>query len=166
MKLATQGGANGSSVWRGGLPTQRFVDGVLIAGGRTAPGGGGSSAAGAGPGPGPSPPVPTPVSAGPETMPGLEARPSETRLPAAGGGGGSSSDGGTGAYSSVSVGLAWGRFSADGRTATAMRTASAMASSGGYFRAHVEPFRRSSGEPNTSANRASPRSTWGRENPP
>jgi hypothetical protein len=70
--------------------------------------------------------------------------PSDARFPAAGGGGGSSSDGGTGAYSRVSVGLAWGRFSADGRTATAMRTARAMARSGGYFRAQGEPFRRPS----------------------
>src|SRR5439155_15018431 len=131
-----------SSVWRGGLPTQRLVDGVLMAGGRTAAGGGGSSAAGAGPGPGPVPPVPTPVSAGPETRPGLEAIPSEARLPAAGGGGGSSSDGGTGAYSSVSVGFAWGRSSAEGSTATAMRTASAMASRGGYCRPHDEARRR------------------------
>jgi hypothetical protein len=137
-----------------------------MAGGRMAAGGGGSSAAGAGPGPGPSPPVPTPVSAGPDTSPGLEASPSDARFPAAGGGGGSSSDGGTGAYSNVSVGLAWGRFSADGRTATAMRTARAIARSGGYFRAQDEGFRRSSTVPNTSAKRTLLETVRGRENPP
>src|SRR3954451_17441839 len=90
-KLATQGGASGSSVWRGGLPTQRFVDGVLTAGGSTAAGGGGSSAGlGARPGRAARPPVPVPVSAGPETRPELDARPSDARFPAAGGGGGSS----------------------------------------------------------------------------
>src|SRR5437867_2540919 len=129
-----------------------------MAGGSTAAGGGGaSSAAGAGPGPLPAPPVPTPLADGPEASPGLDAIPSEVRLPAAGGGGGSLSDGGTGAYSSVSVGLAWGRFSAEGSTATAMRTARAMASRGGYFRAQDEPCRRSSMVPSTVANRDSPR---------
>ena len=133
VKLATQGGASGSSVWPGGEPTQRLVDGVFTAGGRAAAGGGGggSSAAGAGPGPLPAPPVPTPLSDGPETRPGLDASPSETRLPAAGGGGGSLSEGGTGAYSSVSVGLAWGRFSAEGRAKTTSDSATAMSNSGG-----------------------------------
>src|SRR5882762_5325487 len=127
-----------------------------MAGGRMAAGGGPSSVAGAGPGPLPAPPVPTPLSDGPETSPALDARPRDARLPAAGGGG---------AYSSVSVGLAWGRLSAEGSTATAMRTASAMASSGGYFRAQDEPFRRSSMVPSTVANRDSPRTSKGRETP-
>ena len=129
-------------------------------------GGGSSAAAGAGPGPLPAPPVPTPLSPGPETSPGLEASPRDERLPAAGGGGGSSSDGGTGAYSATSVGLAWGRFSADGSTATAMRTASAMASSGGYFRAQDEPLRRSSMVPSTVAKPGLSSCVRGREIPP
>ena len=47
-----------------------------------------------------------------------------------------------GVDSSTVVGFAWGRLSAEGRTATAIMRASGIASRGRYFRTQDEPFRR------------------------
>src|SRR5688572_8167013 len=106
-KLATHGGASGSSVWRGGLPVQRLVLGFLP----TAMSGGASSA-----GVTPSPTVSEPAS------------PSDEKFPA--GGWFESASGGTGAYSTVSVGLVWGELSAEGTTGRSRSRASPTVVSG------------------------------------
>jgi hypothetical protein len=66
----------------------------------------------------------------------LVPRPRDDRLPSAGGGG-SSSSGGTGAYSRTVDGLDWGRFSDDGSTRIATRTAMPSRARGGYVRVQL-----------------------------
>src|SRR5688500_4735009 len=93
LRIGAHGGDSESSVCRGGLPTQRFVEGLVP----LAAGGGGATTSS--PGPPPSSPPPAP----PPSMPDDEPRPTEARLPC--GGASCWSSGGTGAYSCVSVGL-------------------------------------------------------------
>src|SRR5207253_4548251 len=131
------------------------VEGVLTDGGRATGGGRAGRACSGGGGGAPGPPFPVPVAAV-SLRAGLEASPSEARFPAAGGGGGSSSEGGTGAYSSVSDGLAWGRLRAEGSTTRAMRAATPRASRGGHFRAHHGLLPRPSGLGSSIANDRAP----------
>src|SRR5688500_1376092 len=88
---AEHGGERGSSVWRGGLPTHRLVNGVFFEPpGSVAGGGRSSSSSSSSP-----PPSPSPPSAPSDSRPSEPASDSELKLPS-GGVGGSSSVGGTG----------------------------------------------------------------------
>src|ERR1044071_8798589 len=124
-KSATHGGASGSSVCLGGLPTHFLVRGDLPVVGSALLGGGM-----------PGPPS-LPPGAPPWVRPDVLPRPRLPRLPPTGGGGLSLS-GGTGANSSVVEGLLWGTLSDDGRTTAATRMATRRAKRGGYLRAHSD----------------------------
>ena len=82
--------------------------------------------------------VPRPAPAAPSpSIPLLPVSPRLARFPWAGGGL-SLSSGGTGAYSTVWLGLLCGRLSDDGMTTMAMMRAPSIDSSGGYRRAHCD----------------------------